>query len=103
MFNDPPSSWDWRSVNNVMGRAKDQGNCGGSHAFTTAYVVGAHFGIEMDRLRTFSKQQIVDCCYRPRYKAYGCSGGWVDHTLRYANDLGMMIEKAYPFKARQQK
>lgn len=61
---------DWRAKGAVT-PVKDQAQCGSCWAFSsTGALEGAHF-IAKGELKSFSEQQLVDCCKT----AFGCNGG----------------------------
>ena len=63
----------------------------------TATLEGAHF-IESGKLLEFSPQQLVDC----DTGSFGCQGGMVDTAVDYFKSAPIMLEKDYPYVAKDQ-
>ena len=79
-----PSTLDWRSKG-VVTAVKDQGQCGGCWAFSTAETLESHIAINTGKLMTFSEQQIIDCTPNPDQcgGTGGCSGATQELGFNY--------------------
>ena len=69
-----PSSIDWVAKGAVTG-VKDQGSCGSCWSFSTTGSVEGIYQISHGSLKSFSEQQLVDCCNGAKWGCYGCNGG----------------------------
>jgi len=92
--NNLPASVDWRTKGAVT-PVKDQGNCGFCWSFSATGAMESLAFIKGRGLPSFSEQQLVDCS--GSYGNYGCNGGLMDSAFRYARDIGMTTEAAYPY------
>lgn len=73
---DFPSTIDWARKNVVL-RAKNQGTCAASAAFTAITTIESRWGVENgeDTMQFLSAQSILDCSSRSR--THGCRGDTV--------------------------
>lgn len=51
-------------------------------------------------LVVLSKQQVLDCVLAPFYLSDGCNGGMLDDVFHYAKQVGLTMEKTYPYKGK---
>ncbi|CAH1173503.1 unnamed protein product [Phaedon cochleariae] len=100
MDTDIPEEVDWRKKGAVTA-VKNQGNCGSCWSFSVTGTVEGQYFIKKGKLLSFSEQQLVDCA-NGKYLSEGCNGGYMDKGLQYVADYGLMLENAYPYKARDQ-
>ena len=63
----------------------------------TATLEAAHF-IESGELLEFSPQQLVDC----DTGSLGCKGGYVETAIDYIKTTPIMLEKDYPYVAKDE-
>jgi hypothetical protein len=79
---------------------KDQGKkCAASYAF--AVVAGLESAQAIQRQQKairLSEQQIIDCTFDSHYNNFGCLGGHMDQTFRYAEENLIFPERFYEFK-----
>jgi C1A family cysteine protease len=92
-----PASVDWVSAGRVTG-VKDQGSCGSCWSFSaTGALEGAYeakYGLNIDGVKSFSEQHILDC---DKVDA-GCNGGWMDDTFTWiSSNGGICAEEEYPY------
>lgn len=95
-----PSSKDWVSEGHVS-PVKDQGYCGSCWAFSAVGAIESIYSIKNDKILDLSEQQLVDCS-RP-YGNMGCDGGIMDSAFDYIKAKGIVKERRYPYKTRDQK
>ena len=104
MSKDPPldPSVDWRTKNGgLVTPIKNQGQCGSCWAFSsTGSVEGLtalRNGWNSTNLESYSEQCLVDCSSG----SVGCNGGEMLYALIWmSNGNPLMLEKDYPYKAR---
>jgi len=77
---------------------KNQMHCGACWAFGSTGAVESANAIKNGVLLTLSEQQLIDCAGKPKYKNFGCSGGYQSEGMRYVKDFGMELEDTYPFQ-----
>ena len=78
MVDKAPESVDWRTKG-VMTPIKNQGQCGSCWAFSTTGTLESAVAISKGTLKSFSEQQLVDCCEKTAstsWKCQGCNGAW---------------------------
>ena len=92
--NNLPASVDWRAKGAVT-PVKNQGNCGSCWAFSATGAMESLSFIKGRGLPSLSEQQLVDCSGSDGN--YGGGGGLMDNAFRYARDIGMTTEAAYPY------
>lgn len=51
-------------------------------------------------MKSFSEQQLVDCCGAKGFGCQGCSGAWPEDAMNYIVKYGLMGESEYPYTAR---
>lgn len=90
---------DWRTANK-LNTVKNQGQCGSCWAFSTTGTLEAAVAIATGKLKSFSEQQLVDCCGSKGYECEGCNGAWPEWALNYINKEGIVLETEYPYTAR---
>ncbi|CAG9822447.1 unnamed protein product [Phaedon cochleariae] len=101
MDTDIPDEVDWRKKGAVTA-VKNQGGCGSCWSFSATGSIEAQYFIKNGKLLSLSEQQFVDCATIEKYDCYGCNGGYLYQALQYAADNGIMLENAYPYKAKDQ-
>ncbi|KAH9528386.1 hypothetical protein DERF_002339 [Dermatophagoides farinae] len=79
-----PAQFDWRSQSMVT-PIEDQGQCGSSWIFAGVGLV-----------------EILDCVLPPFYLSDGCNGGMLDDIFHYTKQVGLTMEKTYPYKGKQE-
>ena len=89
-----PSVIDYRLADKVVSPVKDQGQCGSCWAFSSAESLEGQLGLNGHRINV-STQNFVDCVSLD----YGCSGGWMDDALAYAERTGVETDGDYPYVA----
>jgi C1A family cysteine protease len=90
-----PATLDWRTASTCVTPVKDQGSCGSCWSFATTETVETAYCQATGELKTFSEQQLVDCC-----TVYaGCNGGNYPKAWDYVNEMGQMLEGDYPYVA----
>ncbi len=93
-------SVDWRSQGAVV-NVKDQGQCGSCWAFSTVANIESQNFIKHGNLIALSEQQLVDC---DDNGDQGCNGGLMENAFEYlTNNGGIMLQKDYPYTARNGK
>nr|XP_027201447.1 crustapain-like [Dermatophagoides pteronyssinus] len=95
-----PAQFDWRSQSMVT-TIEDQGQCGSSWIFAGVGLVESANSIAGNPLVVLSKQQVLDCVLAPFYLSDGCNGGMLDDVFHYARQVGLTMEKTYPYKGKQ--
>jgi len=88
------SNWE-----EAMMPVRNQGSCGSCWAFATQSTMEGVYNIQNTQRSTdyFSTQQLVDCDQGNK----GCNGGWYTSAFRYFETNGVMLEKDYPYIAKQ--
>lgn len=97
-----PAKRDWRSSKGAVGKVKNQGNCGSCWAFSTIASLETAFWQKNKKSVNLSEQELVDCA-GGKYENEGCDGGLMDDAYKYIIDHKVATEKAYPYRAIDQK
>ncbi|VBB35465.1 unnamed protein product, partial [Acanthocheilonema viteae] len=71
------------------------GQCGSCYAFATAAALESYHKMKSRKLINLSPQNIVDCT--TGYGNYGCDGGFMPLTFKYAMKYGIAKESNYPY------
>ena len=79
---------------------EDQGQCGSSWIFAGVGLVESANAIAGNPLVVLSKQQVLDCVLPPFYLSDGCNGGMLDDIFHYTKQVGLTMEKTYPYKGK---
>lgn len=87
-----PEHFDWRALGFSI-PVRNQGQCGGCWAFSTAMAVDYAMLIFQGRNEIISEQEIVDC----DTDFWGCQGG--DFAGAYILANGESLDSDYPYKA----
>jgi cathepsin H len=97
-----PKDWDWRQHGGVT-PVKNQGHCGSCWTFSTVGALEAHELLKYKSFTPLSEQQLIDCA--GDFDNHGCEGGLPSHAFEYIQiePHGISTEKAYPYKAVDQK
>lgn len=95
-----------------MTEVKNQGGCGSCWAFAATSALEGTIGVHNQQVtERFSEQQSVDCTrdtpenqekFGKTYRMYGCRGGWMTPAWEFMHDQGAMLNKDYPYKAKDQ-
>jgi len=89
-------NWVERGMVNPV---QDQGLCGSCYAFSsTAAIESAYAIANQGKLLKFSEQYVVNCGDQKGYKLYGCMGGVLTETGRFAKNVGVFTNDDYPYK-----
>uniref|UniRef100_A0A0M3IAW1 Pept_C1 domain-containing protein n=1 Tax=Ascaris lumbricoides TaxID=6252 RepID=A0A0M3IAW1_ASCLU len=94
---DRPDAFDWRTKS-VVTDIKDQERCGSCWAFAAIGVVESMNAIAKNPLISLSEQELIDCDTDDN----GCSGGYRPYAFRYVRRHGIVSEKDYPYKGKEQ-
>jgi len=97
-----PDDFDWRAKG-AVNPVKNQEQCGSCWAFATvANIEGAGF-VSTGKLVSLSEQELVDCDKATGDQ--GCGGGLPSNAFKdmIQNNIGLELEKAYPYEARNGK
>ncbi|KAK0429081.1 hypothetical protein QR680_011178 [Steinernema hermaphroditum] len=79
-----PQSLDWRLVNGVVSRVKDQGRCASDWLFSAAEALESQHNIHFLDQLTLPKREVMDGSRN--YGNQGCNGGVMDNTFKYMQD-----------------
>ncbi len=79
-----------------MTSVKFQKQCGSCYAFTVISVIESAY-ILKGKYFNLAEQELVDCS-NP-YGNFGCTGGWTTNAYKYIKDLGVVVERDYPYNA----
>eukprot|EP01100_Stratorugosa_tubuloviscum_P009236 TRINITY_DN385_c0_g1_i2.p1 TRINITY_DN385_c0_g1~~TRINITY_DN385_c0_g1_i2.p1 ORF type:complete len:356 (-),score=164.65 TRINITY_DN385_c0_g1_i2:1152-2129(-) len=89
-----PINWDWTSIGAVT-PVKNQGNCGGSWAYSAIGSLEGVWKVAGNELIGLSENQFIDC----GVNSFGCAGGWpataFDDCLQYQQG-SVDSESGYP-------
>jgi len=101
IITEPIEPIDW--VNNgVVGRIRDQGNCGSCWAFSANSAIESLYALTHNKTYIeFSEQELVDCAGE-EYGNFGCNGGDPCETFKYVKTHGISKLKDYPYHARDE-
>lgn len=94
-----PSNFDWRSVNgkSYVPEPFDQGHCGSCYTAATVWAMTARVMVaseDEDKIgvtRRLSVQHALDC----NQYAQGCSGGFAEMVVKFAEEFGILTENGY--------
>ena len=95
------ASYDWRTVKNVVGPVKDQGQCGSCWAFSAVAAMEGAYNYKSGTLNSFSEQELVDCTNNGHYTC-NLGGEMSDGITEIVSNHGGVIstEAAYPYTAK---
>jgi len=77
--------------------ARDQGQCGGCWAFSTAGLIEGFISKHTGVQNYFSPQQLINCDSSDA----GCNGGWFQTSLTFVEASGVALEASNPYNATQ--
>jgi len=105
-----PDSKDWRNEG-AVNPIKNQASCGSCWAFSAVANMEGVYYVVNKVLPDLSEQQLVDCEHdcmifpgtTETVCDEGCNGGLMPNAFTYAIREGMMTQKDYPYKGRDQK
>jgi len=96
-----PQSFDWRDEH-VVTEVKNQGICGSCWAFASIATIESAYAIKYNLkdkdLIELSEQEMIDCITGYPYHSRGCDGGSPLDVYEYATQLGVIEEKNYPYR-----
>jgi cathepsin L len=58
---DAPDSWDWRDKAGIVGKVKNQQQCGSCWAFSAVATMEGRYALDSGKHESFSEQELVDC------------------------------------------
>jgi C1A family cysteine protease len=88
-----PTAVDWRTQN-IIGRIKNQGQCGSCWSFSANEVVESYTAMKTGILPDLSEQNLVDCVYNRD----GCHGGYMSDVYNYIQtNGGLNTESSYSY------
>lgn len=73
--------------------ARNQGWCGSCWAFATAGAIEGNYKLQFNESFTLSTQELVDCDTTD----YGCNGGNPSFAMNYVKQMGLCLDKDYPY------
>lgn len=93
---------DWVTKGKV-GPVKNQGYCGSCWAFSTVGTIESNVAIKRKTTpKSYSEQQLVDCCGVKGYYCSGCNGAWPRNAMNYVGAAGLANTAAYNYVAKVQ-
>lgn len=92
-------SW-YDSSPSILTGVRDQGKtCASSYAFAVTAALEAAQALEnQEGARRLSEQQFIDCTFDGHYNNFGCLGGHLENTLKYAEDNLILEGSLYKYK-----
>lgn len=66
---------DW-TAKGAVSPIKNQGQCGSCWSFSTTGAIESAWFLAHQEMKSFSEQQLVDCCGAKGFGCQGCSGAW---------------------------
>lgn len=98
-FSNIQQNVNWVTANAVS-PVKNQGQCGGCYAFSTAALVESLYMQKFKASINLSEQEVIDCSSSGSSNVNsGCNGGLINYALSYYQDKGVHLESAYPYIA----
>lgn len=94
-----PNRWDWREHNGGLGPVRNQGSCGSCWAFSAYATLSDVIALHGKGMLDLSEQHLVSC----ETQSYGCNGGWYADAFALIKDEGSVLEKDFPYQARDVK
>ncbi|XP_043201147.1 cathepsin O-like [Amphibalanus amphitrite] len=92
-----PARVDWRE-RGVVTSVRNQADCGACWAFSTVEVLESMNALRTGNLTRLSVQQLIDCSTNN----LGCTGGDVCWALEWMAENGVVPDKQYPLKLKDQ-
>ncbi len=91
-----PDSFDWRTVEGIVTKPKNQGQCGSCVSFATMGMLESAAAIHGQTGLDLSEQNMLDC---RSGDAFGCNGAYLSAAGYTTN--GVSGEEIYPYKGRR--
>jgi C1A family cysteine protease len=88
-----PSYLDWRDAG-IISQIKDQYKCNACYAFSATAAIEANNALYNNESVILSEQEILDCSSENE----GCVGGLPTLVFDYTKDIGISLQKDYPYK-----
>jgi C1A family cysteine protease len=92
---DAPAEVDW-STKGVVTPIKDQGQCGSCWSFSVTGTTEGQWAMATNKLVSLSEQFFLSCSTQAGVNS-GCSGGYMDKTLAWAQTQWLPTEESYPY------
>ena len=100
-----PKEVDWRTKKNIVGRPRDQGDCGSCWAFSVAETIASRLAVSTGKLFKLSPQQVTSCTPNPDHcgGSGGCDGATEALGYDYIAKVGISTDKEYPYRSKNGK
>jgi len=93
---------DWVKKGNVSPVVENQGKCGCCWAFGTSAMLESYYSIRYNQtVKSFSKQQLLDCVFSTTFFAGSCTGGNVAFAVFYYYSYDTALATDYPYTEKQ--
>jgi len=93
-----PDSVDWRKAG-IITSVKNQGSCGSCWTFGSVECIESMWMQATKKLLVLSEQNVLDCTPNPNHcgGTGGCGGGTVELVYDKVKEIGIALEKDYPY------